>query len=279
MTSKKQYVDMLDEDKPIANQKFACISFVSPEKILKTKDLFFFEEFLKQWEFSKSMNKFMDFLNFISFKYKIKFNDLNNDFTEFLEEEETRIRTSSLSDDFKTFVDQNDDKLEKDFSIANNFQTSIRGIKIRGVYPTKEEAELRCKILREMDPNHDVYVGPVGLWLPWHPEPYKTEKVEYFEQELNDLMYHKKLNEDAAKNEFEKRVKETKQMAIEENIKKSEKFGTTLTQGIDDEGNLISINKKNTQEEFFKSNQITDVNDIQNELFEGENIVTKVKNA
>ena len=27
--------DLLDEDKPIAEQKFVCISFVSPEKILK----------------------------------------------------------------------------------------------------------------------------------------------------------------------------------------------------------------------------------------------------
>ena len=25
------YVDVLDEDKPIANQKFVCVSFISPE--------------------------------------------------------------------------------------------------------------------------------------------------------------------------------------------------------------------------------------------------------
>jgi Family of unknown function (DUF5832) len=276
-TTTTTYVDMLDEDKPIANQKFACLSFVSPEKILKEKSSFLFEEFLKQWEFSKGMNKFMDFLNFIAFKYKLKFNDLNNDFTEFLEEEQQTIRSTTIDDDFKTFVDQNEDKLEKDFNTKHEFQTSVRGLKVRGVYPTKEEAELRCKILRELDPNHDVYVGPVGLWLPWHPEPYKTEKVEYFEEELNQLMYHKKSNEDAAKNEFEKRVKETKQKAIEDNKKKSEKFGTTLTQDIDANGNLVSINNKNTQEELFKSNQVVDVEDIQKELFEGENIVMKKK--
>ena len=40
-----KYVDLLEEDKPIAGQKFACISFVSPENILKQKHLFFF--FLK----------------------------------------------------------------------------------------------------------------------------------------------------------------------------------------------------------------------------------------
>ena len=29
-----KYVDLLDEDKPISGQKFACISFVSPENEL-----------------------------------------------------------------------------------------------------------------------------------------------------------------------------------------------------------------------------------------------------
>ena len=63
-----KYVDLLEEDKPIAGQKFVCVSFCSPEKILKEKELFFFEEFLKKWEFNKSMEKFVQFLNFISFK-------------------------------------------------------------------------------------------------------------------------------------------------------------------------------------------------------------------
>ena len=45
MFSKKtdeDYTDLLDEDKPIAGQKFVCLSFVSPEKILKQKEIFFF---------------------------------------------------------------------------------------------------------------------------------------------------------------------------------------------------------------------------------------------
>ena len=36
--TEKKYVDLLDEDKPIANQKFVCISFVSPEKIIEKKE-------------------------------------------------------------------------------------------------------------------------------------------------------------------------------------------------------------------------------------------------
>ena len=30
-------VDLLDEDKPIAEQKFCCLSFVSPENEIKNK--------------------------------------------------------------------------------------------------------------------------------------------------------------------------------------------------------------------------------------------------
>ena len=37
-----KYVDLLEEDKSIAGQKFVCVSFVSPENILKQKELFFF---------------------------------------------------------------------------------------------------------------------------------------------------------------------------------------------------------------------------------------------
>ena len=68
-----KYVDLLEEDKPVAGQKFVCMSFVSPEKILKQKELYFFEQFLKKWDFSKSMDKFVQFMNFISYKYKISF--------------------------------------------------------------------------------------------------------------------------------------------------------------------------------------------------------------
>ena len=39
-------------------------------------------------------------------------------------------------------------------------------MKIRGTFPTLEEAELRCKLLREIDPNHDdilAYQGELYL--------------------------------------------------------------------------------------------------------------------
>ena len=269
----KKYVDLLEEDKPIAGQKFVCVSFVSPEKILKQKEIFYFEEFLKKWDFTKSMEKFVQFLNFISFKYNVKFDNITEDFKEFVKEERANITSLTIEDEYKTFLDNNEEDLEKKFGVEHNFQTSTRGLKVRGAFPTLEEAELRCKMLREMDPNHDVFVGPVGLWMPWEPEAYKTGRVEYMEEELNKLMQEKTKNETNAKNAFEQRVKETKQQAIEDNIKKAEKSGNVLTQSIDENGNLIGVN---TQEHKLREeSDAISTADIRKELFEGDNIVTK----
>lgn len=268
-----KYVDLLEEDKPIAGQKFVCVSFCSPEKVLKEKAVFFFEEFLKKWEFNKSMEKFVQFLNFVSYKYNLTFDDLSNDFKDYVKEEKESLIKAGIEDEYKTFIDNNEDELQKQFDIAHNFQTNTRGLKIRGSYPTQEEAELRCKMLREIDPNHDVYVGPIGMWMPWDPEAYKTGRVEYMEEELNKLMSEKNKNESNAKSTFEQRVKETKQKAIEENIKSAEKSGNTLTQTIDDQGNLVGVNNANTQEFALKENDNISTADICMELFDGENIV------
>uniref|UniRef100_A0A6C0E2J7 Uncharacterized protein n=1 Tax=viral metagenome TaxID=1070528 RepID=A0A6C0E2J7_9ZZZZ len=268
-----KYVDLLEVDKPIAGQNFGCFSFLTPEKILKQREMFFFEEFLKKWELSKSMEKFTQFLNFISYKYKVSFEDVMKDYEEFVKEERDTIVNTSIEDDYKTFIDQNEEKLEKEFNIKHNFQTSVRGFKSRGNFATQEEAELRAKLLREADPNFDIFVGPVGQWLCWDPEAYKTGKTEYMEEELNQLMQEKIKNETFAKNAFEQRIKETKKKAMEDNMKNAEKSGNALTQTMDENGNLVGIQNTNTQQTNLLEKDSISVSDIRSELFEGENIV------
>ena len=259
-----KYVDLCDEDTPLAGQKFACLSFVSPEKILKKRETFLFDQFIKQWDFTKSFAKFFDFLHFIAYKYNLNIEDLTADFNEFAKEEDSRLKENSTDDDFKNFLDKNEDKLNSQFQREHAFQTSTRGLKVRGVYPTQEEAELRCKKLREADPNHDIYVGPVGIWIPWDPDAYKTGRVEFMEEELNQLHQEKIKNEAKAKQEFDNRVKETKRKAIEENIKLAEKSGNTLTQTIDEEGNLVGVREKVNFDE--REAVDTDAANIRNEL-------------
>lgn len=131
--------------------------------------------------------------------------------------------------------------MNEQFNRAHAFQTSVRGLKIRGVYPSQEEAELRCKKLREYDPNHDIFVGPVGMWIPWDPDAYKTGRVEFMEEELNQLHQEKMKNEEKAKQEFEARIKESKRAAIQKNIELAKKSGNVLTQTLNEEGNLVGV--------------------------------------
>ena len=271
----KTYVDLLEEDKPIAGQKFVCVSFVSPENVLKQKNLYTFEEFLKYFDFSKSMEKMVQFINFISYKYKVNQDKVMADFEEFVKAEKSSLINTTIEDEYKNFLDKEEDRIEKEFAELNNFQTSTRGLKIRGSFPTQEEAELRARMLREVDPYHDVYVGPVGMWMPWEPEAYKTGRVEYLEDELNKLMHEKINNEEKAKQQFEARVKEARRAAIEENIKNAEESGAKLTQTIDEEGNLVSVANMNTTENSLVSNEVVSGADIRKELFEGDNIRTK----
>lgn len=270
-SSNPKYVDVLDEDKPIAGQKFSCISFISPEKIIKMRELFFFEQFLKQWDFSKSLEAYTHFLHFLAYKYSLTFESLEADLQEFCKDEKDKLCVSSLEDDYKNYIDTHETDLENQYNTLNKFQTSVRGVKIRGSYPTQEEAELRCKMLREVDPNHDVYVGPVGMWMPFHPEAYKTGRVEYLEEELNQLMHEKRNNETYAKTEFDKRVRDTKEKAMEDNKKKALASGNVLTQTINEDGQLVSVKDMNTTES--RLAQTATISDLRRELFEGENIV------
>ena len=273
-SSNPKYIDLLDEDKAVAGQKFACISFVSPDNILKKKDLFFFEEFLKHWDYTKGVQKFTAFINFFSYKYSMNFDKIMVDFQEYLKSEEKDLVKTTISDDYKNFLDAKEDDLEKTFNESFSFQTNTRGLKVRGSYPSQEEAELRCKMLREIDPNHDVFVGPVGMWMPWDPQAYKTGRVEYLEEELNQLMHEKNKNERQAKHQFEKRVAETKKKAIEENIKVAKESGNKLTQNIDKNGNLVGVGATTTESKLNEKEVVSSA-DIRKELFEGDNIRTR----
>ena len=281
----EKQVDLLDQDNPIAGQKYVCISFVSPEKILKQKQIFFYEEFLKHFDFESSVKKFQAFMNFVSYKYNINFDDMMKDIQEFVKSEQKSLINFNINDEYLNFLEQNEERLTKDFSKQHNFSTSVRGLKVRGSFDTQEEAELKCKQLRQMDPNHDIYVGPVGTWMPWDPDAYRTGRVDYLEQELNELMNEKNKNQAQARNEFETRVRENKKAAIKENKEIAKKTGNKLTQNIQKDGTLFTMNNSAppsmpfSTDQTIKNNSIDSENNevvssanIRDELFDGKNI-------
>jgi len=64
----------------------------------------------------------------------------------------------------------------------------VRGIKVRGVFDSMEEAQKRCEMIRKFDPNFHVFVGEVGKWLPWNDNPENAKDEDYANKELNKLM-------------------------------------------------------------------------------------------
>ena len=57
-------------------------------------------------------------------------------------------------------------------------------VKVRGCFATQDEAGAYAKKLMKFDPSFDVFVAPVGKWLPAPPDPNAVENTEYQEQFL-----------------------------------------------------------------------------------------------
>jgi len=88
-------------------------------------------------------------------------------------------------------------------------------------------------------------------------------------------MHEKKKNEDSAKEQFEKRVKETRVNAIKDNIEKAKESGNKLTQTLNEKGELINVANTITQQNALASNgEVVDSESVRKELFEGDNILT-----
>jgi len=119
------------------------------------------------------------------------------------------FKESSIVESFEKYMLVNRQRLEDEFHKANNFQTTMHGLKVRGVYQSAEQATARAKALNKKDPYFNVYVADVGEWLPWDPEPEDVQSSEYQSEQLNKLMSAYKDNA-AKKDEFfeeEKRQK------------------------------------------------------------------------
>jgi hypothetical protein len=119
------------------------------------------------------------------------------------------FKESSIVEEYEKYMMVNRQRLEDEFSKDNNFQTSVHGLKVRGVYASHEQACARAKSLAKKDPIFNIYVAEVGEWLPWDPNPDDVQEGEYANEELNKLM--KAYKEQAAKKdaffEEEKRQK------------------------------------------------------------------------
>lgn len=187
MTSKntEPVEDFLEVDDPIAGQNYVCMSFVDPEEIIQNKEAFKTAKFLQSYAKDKGMEFKQVYEDYLNFQYKFQ------------------------------------DEIQRDFDKENKNVNNIRGIKIRGVYSTKEEAEARSKRLHRNDSTFHVFIGQVGYWLPFNPCADKIEKEEFINEGLNELMKKYKEN-NINKDLFYEEEKRNKLKDAQEKIKRDE---------------------------------------------------------
>jgi hypothetical protein len=96
----------------------------------------------------------------------------------------------------------------------------MRGLKVRGVYNTKDEADSRAKKLSTLDSSFHVFIGQVGYWLPWDPNADGVEGEVFQNSQLNDMMEKYKENNVNKDIFYEEQKREKVKSAREEVIKK-----------------------------------------------------------
>lgn len=174
--------DHLEQDAPIRGQRFACVSFVSPEEALASKDAFIVQRFLAS----------------LGSDVKALLSDIETAFSGstavqhtvgMLRDRHTHLWDErSMQTELQLYRAQNAEQLDEQFRAEHGrFRTSVRGFKLRGSYDTLEQAQERAHALRRMDDRFDVFVAEVGCWCPWSPGVEQLD-AEYAETQLNTLV-------------------------------------------------------------------------------------------
>jgi hypothetical protein len=234
--------DFLDEDNEIPGQKYVLLSFISPEKVLEKKELFFFQKYLQNYEVEwkvKNLEKYMvdvcknindqldDRINelekndqfdqaAICRKNRVRVDDLISEYTQFVQKSRADINKTKLAESYDDFMYANKTKLEDEFYAMNEFRTSIRGVKVRGTYGNPKEAELKAKKLQNKDKYHNIFLAEVGKWTPWDPQPHEIADQDYNNDQLNNLMRKYKENEDNREKFFDERTKGAKGSGVKQ---------------------------------------------------------------
>jgi len=241
-----QEEDFLEVDPQVRGQNYCCISFVSPENILADKAVW------KMHKFLGNMHKRYKNLEEIARKH-IPDTDLANCLVP-----EFGKDFAELQERYKDFLYVNNDTLESQFYEENEFKTTVRGVKVRGSYDTLQEAQAKAKKLQKTDRNFNVYIGQVGYWLPWDPNPHSIENQEYAEPELNNLVKEYRKNQDKKDEHFAENVDYAKEQAEKQ---KKEKQKTLET---------VEVENTNEQEETTENSTNESSTEVVNSLEEAD---------
>lgn len=92
------------------------------------------------------------------------------------------------------------------------------GLKIRGCFPTVEEATAHVKRLQAFDRTMDIFVADMYKWLLIPPDVNAIENTEYQEDFLNDLIKGYRQNQELAKQHFLERKDAVKSEGLDKHL-------------------------------------------------------------
>ena len=257
-TSSNVVEDFLSVDQPVPGQNFCCLSFVSPEKVLHRKELFMMKAFLHDLFDKKEVDA--------------KYNEDEREVLKKIRQDkfdhlfDSDFDYKVIDDLFENFRVTNEDPVFKKFDTENDFQTSVRGLKVRGTYDTRREAEVRAEVLRRKDPNFNVFVGQVGYWLPWDPEPHQINEQVDQEQQLNELVKRYQENKERVDEEFQRRKDDSLKAAREENERKkkeqAEAARLAAERGeVEEEKEVVTLDNNQEQVQLVEDPTVLDLRD------------------
>lgn len=172
--------DYLDVDPKIPGQNYVVLSFLSPENVLVQKDTFVLHKY---------MNVLADELSRLFANLKKLYPDAENDIS-YVERNHAHFKDlDALHDDFTSWRRVHEIELDSDFKESSGETSTVRGVKIRGVFSSDAEVRKHVDRLRVLDKAHDIFVTEVGAWVPWDPSSVANggKTAEYTEEKLNDL--------------------------------------------------------------------------------------------
>lgn len=188
--------DHLDEDKPIRGQKYVLLSFVSPEDVIINKEALFFSKFIES--FSTNVKEIFGSI-------KEKYPETKDVIDSISDNHKYIFDAKEMDEQYKFFKSVKGQELEAKYHTDNKGITSIRGVKVRGCFETIEEAKTRSEFLKKLGDKFHIYVGEVGCWCAWAPDPEFIKDVEYSNTQLNTLMKEYKQNMEDKDAVFESR--------------------------------------------------------------------------
>jgi len=167
--------DYLDRDPSVRKQKYVCISILTPNDIdVRGKSYY------EARAFALSLEGL--------FKDKEDYNGK-----------------------FKAWLATTQIKLDDEYAEISKHKPHVPIAKVRGSYPSHDDAVARCQFLSKKDKLCDIYVTEVGTWFPIDGKHRESTEVVYAEKQMQNLMKSRQEQAEKAKEQFEARVQEARE--------------------------------------------------------------------